>query len=219
MSATADDLRRELRDLLDRRGRGDVREKDFQRRQADLSVLLARAVVSERLPVDEPVLAEHHLVHSHFKLTESLLAEPEQATVSLFATERRVLRMRGAVRPGRAVTCDAADGTLVDELAYARIRGLAPCGQWRWGEALVGTAVVLLAVLFGDLLAVTGRLLVLLGAAGALHALLLPTRWIEIVTRDQPPDPPFAIHGIRRKSAKVLLGVLRRAIASGLDKR
>ena len=209
MTTTADDLRRELGELLARRARADIPERDFQRRLTASSVALCRSVVSERLAADEPILAEHHLVHSHFKLTQSVLQEPEQATVSFFATPRRLIRVRGSQRPRRAVTCDEADGTVVDEVSYARVRALARRRQWRWGEVGVGLAAVLLALAARHALAVTGPMLALLGLAGALHGLLLPTRWIEIVTQDAPCEPPFEIHGLRRRSARRMLAVVR----------
>jgi hypothetical protein len=212
MPAAADELRRELRELLDRRGRGDVREKDFERRLAEASVALIRAMVGERLAADEGIVAEHHLVHSHFRLTQSLLQEPEQATVSFFATDRRLIRVRGTLLPGRPVTCDDADATVVDELGYAGILHIARRKQRRWGEVAAGLGAALLAFLLGDALAITGPLLACLGLAGALHGLLFPTRWIEILPRDAPPVPPFQLHGVRRGSARRVLAVVAGAI-------
>jgi hypothetical protein len=214
MPAAADELRRELRELCERRGRGEIPDRDFTRQVADGSVALCRAVVLEQLAPAEHVLAEHHLVHSHFQLTQSLLREPEQAMVSLFATERRLLRVRGSLWPGRPVTCDAADGTVVDALEYARIREIVGRSQRRWGESAAGSLAVLLAVLLGDRLAITGPMLIGLGCAGALHGLLLPTRWIEIVAAGTAP-PPFAIHGVRRRSARQLLAVVRDGVGRG----
>ena len=214
MPAAADELRSELRELVERRGRGDVGEKDFERRLAEASVALCRAVVSERLAPDEGIVAEHHLVYSHFKLTRSLLREPEQATVSFFATNRRLIRVRGSLLPGRPVSCDDADATVVDELGYAGIGQIARRKQQRWGEVAAGLGAALLAFLLGDALAITGPLLAGLGFAGALHGLLFPTRWIEIVARDAPPATPFEIHGVRRRSARNVLAVVRGAIGA-----
>lgn len=215
MSPTADDLRRKLRDLLERRTRGDLREQDFQRRCADASIALFRAVVGERLAPAESILAEHHIVHSHFKLTESLMREPVQATVSFFATQRRLVRVRGTMLPGRPVSCDEADATAVDDLAYARIGQIVRRAQRRWGEFCAGLAAMLLAFLARDALAITGPMLALLGGVGTLHGLLLPTRWIALVTRDASPAPPFEIHGVHRRSARELLAVVRAAVAAG----
>jgi hypothetical protein len=164
---------------------------------------------AERLAPGEQVIAEHHLVHSHFKVTQSILKEPEQSTVSFFATERRLIRVRGAIRPGRALTCDEADGTVMDDMPYAQMHALARRCQRRWSEAGVGLGAAALALALGDTLAVTGPLLVALGLAGAAHALLMPTKWMEVLTGEAGPEPPFAIHGLRRKSARALLAAVR----------
>jgi len=209
MAGAADHLRQDLDALAERRARGDLREKDFQRQLMDASVALCRAVVAERLGHGETVIAEHHLVHSHFQVTQSILQEPEQSTVSFFATELRLIRLRGAIRAGQAPTCDEADGTVVDELPYARVRGLARRGQRRWGEAAVGLGAAALALVLGDILSVTGPLLVASGLIGAAHGLLMPTRWIEVLTVGAGPEPAFAIHGLRRKSARALVAAVR----------
>jgi hypothetical protein len=213
MTADADDLRRDLRAVLERRTRGDLREKDFQRQVAELSIALTRAVVGQRLAREEQLVAEHHLVHSHLHLAQSILQEPEQLTVSFFATDRRLIRVRGATRPGRAVTCDGGDGTVVDDLPYAAIREVAQRSERRWGEVAVGLGAALLGLVAGDRLAVTGPLLAVLGLAGAAHGLLLPTRWVEVVATDSGLDPPFAIYGLRRKSARRLLDTVRGGMA------
>ena len=213
MSVEADELRQEIRDLFERRARGDVRDKDFQRRLAQASVALSRMVASARLLPDERILAEHHLEHSHFKLNQSLLDEPEQATASFFASDRRLIRVRGTVLPNRPVSYDEADHAVVDELAYEHMQRAVIRKQVRWGEAATGCVVMLVALLLGRVLAVTGPLLVLLGFAGMLHGLLFPTCWIEIVARDTEHVPPFQIHGIRRRGARNILTIVRGAIA------
>jgi hypothetical protein len=213
MAASPDELRTELRELEARRARGDVRQRDYDRRRTDGSVALSRAVVGARLATDEPILAEHHLVHSHFKLTQSMLQEPEQATVSFFATDRRLLRMRSRLATGRAVSCDEVDDTMIDELPYAALAAIERRHERRWGEVAVGGTAAVLAFLLGGLLAVTGPFLVVVGLAGMTHGLLLPTRWV-VLTADPAPDPPFIVHGVRRKSARALLAVLRRALAA-----
>ncbi len=214
MPVEADELRQEIRDLFERRARGDVRDKDFRRRLAEKSIALSRLVASARLQPYEKILAEHHLEHSHFKLNQSVLDEPEQATASFFASERRLIRVRGTVLPGRPISCDEADQTVVDELAYEHMQQAVIRRQIRWGEISVGCMITLMALLMGHTLAVTGPLLVVLGLAGILHGLLLPTRWIEILARDVEPVPPFQIHGVRRKGARRILALVRAAITA-----
>jgi hypothetical protein len=214
MPADTDDLRQELRDLFERRARGDVRDKDFRRLVAEKSVALSRVVASASLLPGEAILAEHHLEHSHFKLNQSLLDEPEQAIASFFASKHRLIRVRSTMDPGRPVSCDDADQTIVDEMAYRNMRQAVVRKEIRWGELAVGCMIVLMALLMGRTLAVTGPLLVVLGLAGMLHGLLLPTRWIEIVPRGAEVDPPFLIHGIRRKGARKILAIIRGAITT-----
>ncbi len=209
MGAPADELRRQLRALAEARARGDVPERQFQRRQTELGVLLYRAVVSERLAGDEAIVAEHHLVHSHFKATQSLLRDPEQVMVSFFATARRVFRVRELWLPGRPLVCDLDEGATVDEVAYGRIRGVARRRQRRWGEVGVGLGAAALALLFGKALAVTGPALVVVGLAGAAHGFLLPTRWVELELDGELPAEPFAIHGVRRKAGRALVAAVR----------
>jgi len=204
-------VRAELRDLTERRRRGDLTDKRFHRKLLDLSVELARAEARVALPDDEPILAEHHIVHSHFKLTESLLKEPVQATVSMFATARRLLRVRGSLAPEAGMLSHTPGNTVVDQLDYGRVRDIDGKVEWRWGEVGTGLVIVLSALLLRGLLAVTGPVLMLLGIAGVLHGLLLPTRWIEVVSTEDV-EPRFAIHGAWRKSARQLLAVLRHGV-------
>jgi hypothetical protein len=209
--------REQICELGRKRTRGDVTEKVFRRRLLELSVELARGEANATMEHDEQIVAEHHVVHSHFKLTQSLLQEPEQATVSFFATDRRLVRVRGTLAPGGAESGEEATRTFVDGVAYARMKKVERKVAWRWGEVGTGLAIVLLALLFRGTLAVTGPVLVLLGTAGVLHGLLLPTRWIEIAVQDEAVDPPFAIHGVWRKSARRVLSVVRKGLQPPQD--
>ena len=213
LGQNVESVRAELRDLGERRRRGDVTEKSFRRDLLNLSVELARAEARAALSDDEPILAEHHIAHSHFQLTQSLLKEPEQATVSLFATARRLLRVRGSLAVAAGMLSQASAKTVVDHLDYARVKDIESKVERRWGEVGTGFVIVLLALLSRGLLAVTGPVLVLLGIAGMLHGLLLPTRWIEVASNEQV-EPRFIIHGVRRKSARQLLAVLRGRLKS-----
>ena len=214
MSEAADAQRVIVRELYAQRSRGDLTEKRFQTRLTDASAALARAVAEEKLEPDESLVAESHVVHSHIKLAESVLAEPEQLTVSLFVSDRRLVRVRASVLPARTLSCDAADGTVVNELWLADIERLVQCRQLRWGEAITGCVITLLAWRMGSLLQVTGPVLMLLGFAGVLHGLLLPTRSVRLISAGPAVEPPFELYGLRRKNTRALIAVLRRAIAA-----
>jgi hypothetical protein len=189
-----------------------VTERVFRRRLIELSVELARTEARGAMEGDEQIVAEHHVVHSHFKLTESLLQEPAQATVSFFATDRRLVRVRGTLPQGRADLGEEATRTLLDAVPYGRVNKVERKVAWRWGEVGTGLAIVLLALLFRATLAITGPVLVLLGVAGVLHGLLLPTRWIEITAQGEAAEPPFAIHGVWRRSARRVLAPVRKEL-------
>jgi hypothetical protein len=214
MSIEAEELRRELRELFERRARGDLRERDYQRQLVETSVALSRIVASSKLTKGERILAEHHLVHSHFKLTQSLLKEPEQATASFFASDRRMVRVCSTLLPGRPPSYDEADHTIVEDLAYEHVERIQRRRQVRWGEVATGFVVTLVALASGESLTVTGPLLVLLGIAGALHGLLVPTRSVEIVPRTSFEGPPFEIHGVHRRGARRILAIVEEAIDS-----
>jgi hypothetical protein len=59
----------------------------------------------------------------------------------------------------------------------------------------------------------TSAALFLVGVAGTLHGLLLPTRWAEVQERTPAFSPPFQIWTLRKKSARALLRFLRERIS------
>jgi hypothetical protein len=203
-----DRLRAELLDVHVRHGRGDLPTRTFERRAAEGGLALARAVVASHLEEDERVLAEHHVAHAHLRIAESVLREPEQEVVSLFATGRRLLRLGSWLLPRQPMTCDGGDRTELLELRYGEIARILTRRQVRWSEAAAGLVIVVAARLLWDWLEITGPILAGLGLLGILHALLLPTRWIELQPKD-PSREPFRVWGARRATARRLLAVVR----------
>jgi hypothetical protein len=210
MSEAADKLRQDICELFAKRARGDLTEKRFQKRLTEASVALCRCVAADRFEADEPVLAECHVVHAHIKLAQSILQEPEQEAVSLFVSSRRLVRVRSIIVPHRPITCDEADGTVIDQMALQEVGRMVLHRQFRWGEAATGLVAILLAWGLGDLLQVTGPFLMLLGGAGILHALLLPTRFVELVPRGPAHEPPFLLHALRKRDVRAVLAVIRK---------
>lgn len=202
-------LREELRTLQVKRARGDVTEKVFQKTLAERTVALYRAAVSARLAPGETILAEHHAVHGHMKLTQSVLKEPDQGAVSLFATDRRIVRLTSTLAAGESPTCDHRDATTIDDAEYRDVRSVRMRRQVRVGEVAAGAVICAIALLAGPLLAVTGTMLLILGAAGALHGVLLPTRWWEIELSGRPPEAWMRIFAVRKRSARELVRVVR----------
>ncbi len=202
-------LRHSLAKLHVDRTVGDVTEKVFQREVAEKTVDLYRAVIKGKLGEGEDILAEHHSISAHFRMTQSLLKEPEQHTVSFFLTDRRLLRLRSTVFPGQPPTADRRDETVVDGMALDNISGLRVKRQFRLGEAGVGAVMCCIGVFFYEFLELTAPVLIGLGGLGMLHTLLRPTRWVEVTTACGPPDDPFIIYAVRKKSARKFIRLLR----------
>jgi hypothetical protein len=205
-------LRAELRRLGERHARGEVGRREFDRQLAEGGVALGRALVAGRLEAGERIEAEHHVVLGHPRLASSALAEPEQEAISLFLSERRLLRLRCRLVPGRPPTGDNRDGTVLDEVPLAAISSLVTRRRVRFGEVTAGVVITAVALAFKSWLLVTGTLLAVLGAAGALHGLLLRTRWVEIRTAiPTGAEEVVCLHAVGRKSGRALLARLRAA--------
>ncbi|MEW6368073.1 MAG: hypothetical protein AB1714_25885 [Acidobacteriota bacterium] len=206
-------LRASIGDLYARRDRGEVHGRRFERELAEKTVELYRSVIKDRLQKDEAILGEHHVIHSHLRLSQSILRDPDQIAVSLFGTDRRLLRIRSVIAPGRPVTCDQRDQTVVDVIPYSIMRGLHVRREIRTGEMTAGVVICVVALLFRSWLWITGTLLIALGVLGIIHGLLLPTRWIEIELAGDRDAEPVRVHGLRRGSARRLVRLLREKVA------
>jgi hypothetical protein len=213
----AEALREEIRRLVKGRQLGDVPERGFERALAAKTLDLYRAVIRSRLAKDESVRLEHHVVHSHLRLSQSVLREPEQRAVSLFLTPRRLLRLRSRILAGRPVSCDEDDGTAIDELALESFAHVRVHREVRWGEAAAGVVIGAVGWLGRAWLAATGPLLVVLGVAGIAHALLLPTRWAEVETHGEPAAEPWCVHALGRKSGRTLVRALRAHLVAAVQ--
>ncbi len=205
-----DALRSEIQDLHRRHERGDIPSRPFEQAVAERSLDLYRVVVRARLEEGESVLAEHHVVHSHLRLSQSILKEADQQAVSLFGTDRRLFRIQSVLSPGRPVTCDSCDETVLDEVSYSSITGIRGQREIRIGEIVAGVTIGMFAWAFRSWLDVTGVFLLGLGVLGILHALLFPTRWMEVKRLGATHSEPIKIHAVRKKSARILLRLLRR---------
>jgi hypothetical protein len=168
-------------------------------------------VVNERLGPGEVIRAEHHFVHAHLAMHQSLLQEPEQEAVSLYGTDRRLFHLRLRLVFGRPVSCNESDGTIIDEVPYDHVAALRRRSHRRLSEVIAGGVIAAFALLFHSWLMITGTLLAALGVLAILHGLLFATRWIEIELRTptSPDTPPLTIHALRRKSGRKLLRFLR----------
>ncbi len=201
-------LRAELAELHEKGLTGEIPRRKLESTVAEKTVALYRAAVLSRLDGGERVVAEHHAALGHMHLTESVLREPDQEAISLFATDRRLIRVRALLSSEKPVSLSEQDGTVIDELPLEAIEGLVVRRQVRWGEAATGIAITAFALLFRPWLLVTGTLLAALGALGVLHALVVPTRWIEIRAPARLAPEPWRILAVRKKSARALRSAL-----------
>jgi hypothetical protein len=210
MKTDVEELRKKLVGLYAKRDRGDLTERVFQQEAAELTVVLYRAVIMHRTAEDESIECEHHTISTHFQLIKSILREPAQQATSLFLTNRKLYRLQSTIMPDQPPTADSHDNTSVDEISFDRIQFLKNKLQVRFGEILVGAGFCGVALLFYDGLEITGPVLVGLGVLGVLHALILPTRWIEVGIADvSAVTDPIFIYAVRKKSAKQLVRRLR----------
>jgi len=210
MSTTATDpdrLREELRQTALAYGRGDLHERNYLRKNAELGVDLCRAVISARLEPGEKIVHEHHVVRSHLKLNQSVLREKTQENISLFLTDRRLFSLTSLLEPDTAATCDGRDQTRIVSILRGEVSGLRVRREFRWGELIAGAVVTAVALAFHQWLLVTGIFLLGLGVLGMLHALALPTRWLEVTGGT---EDPIIIHALRKKSGRKLVKRLKR---------
>ena len=210
-----EELRNDLVALWQKRARGDLSERTFQKESERRVLDLCRALVRKRIGGDESILVEHHVVRAHTKLAGSVLRESEQEFVSLIATERRLFRLRSILTPDQPILFRNGDKDAVEELPYASAAGVAVLTQRRTGQIVAGLTIAAFAVLGRSWLQITSTALLLLGIAGALHGLLLPTRWAEVLQRVPTASPSFQIWALRKKSARALVRFLRKRIPQG----
>lgn len=205
-------IRNDIIALWEKRARGDLSERVFQKESERRVLELSRAIVGRRIGENENVLAEHHVVRAHTKLAGSVLRESEQEFISLLATEHRLFRLRTILFPDQPILFRDRGKDAVEELPYASATGVIVRTQRRRGQILAGLAISGFAVLGHSWLQVTGTALFLLGIAGALHGLLLPTRWAEVLQQAPVASPLFQIWTLRKKSARTLVRLLRQQI-------
>jgi len=210
MKTDLKELRKNVAQLYPKRDRGDLKETAFQKEVAEQTVALYRAVIGERMAEGETLECEHHTIWTHFRLMQSILREPAQQAISLFLTNRRLLRLKSTIMPKQPPTADNRDQTSVDSVRIDQIVDVKKRLQIRIGEVLLGAGFFGIALVFHNWLAITGPVLAGLGILGVLHAFVLPTRWVEVKTANaDPATDPILIYALRKKSAKELVRRLR----------
>ncbi len=198
-----------IRGLYPKRAIGDLTEKKFQHELTDRTLDLYRALIRMKMKKDEHIVCEHHVLRSHFKLTHSVLREPEQENISLFATDSSLFLLKSILMPGKPPSADKDDKFSMKQVPLQSIGSVRVRRQIRIGEMGMGAAIAGFAVVFYSHLSITGPFMVGLGILGILHGLLLPTRWVEVETLE-PASEPILIHALRKKSARGMIKFLRK---------
>jgi hypothetical protein len=205
-------LRKDITALWEKQRRGDVSERTFRRESEQRVLDLCRALVRPRIGEGDSIRFEHHAVRAHTKIAGSVLRESEQEFISLLATEHRIFRLRAVLTPDQPLLFLDGDKDAVEEVTYESASAVTVRTQRRNGQIVAGLVIAGFAVLAHPWLQVTGTALFLLGIAGALHGLLVPTRWAELLQPHPTVSPPFQIWALRKKSARLLLKFLRQKI-------
>jgi hypothetical protein len=212
---TVDRLRREISSLWEKRARGDVSERVFQKESERVVLELCSALVRVQAGENENILLEHHVVRAHTKIAGSVLRESEQEFISLLATDRRLFRLRAVLHPDQPLLFKTEERDELEEMDLESVSKVVVRRQRRTGEIVAGLSIAAFSVLFRSSLEITGIALFLLGMAGALHGLLLPTRWAEVRTDPEGERIAFEIWALRKKSGRALVRFLRRRIPRG----
>ncbi|MBI4861815.1 MAG: hypothetical protein HY815_16385 [Candidatus Riflebacteria bacterium] len=202
-----DSLRKEILDLHLARARGDIPESVFSRQADEKALALFRTVARRRMRESEEIELEHHVVLARTRLDGPVLQESPQELTSLFATSCRLVEVRTCVAPDRPVTCDERDSLAVSDLPYEMIRGIHRRRAIRGGELTVALVILAVGLLCRFQIGMTATAFVVTGIAGALHSLLMPTRWVEIHGRDRVV---IKVHATKKGSARTILDLLSR---------
>jgi len=212
-------LRKEIADVYTRRASGDLPERTFPK-VADAKILeLFRAVAGQRMNPGETIEQEHHVIVARTRLDQMVLKDSAQELASLFATPRRVVEVRTVTSKDVPVTCDARDQFSLVDLTYQQISAVTRRRRIRGGQLAAGVVISAVGLLGGFQLGFTGPVLVLLGAVGILHALLFPTRWIEISgVQSGGEAAAIRVQCLRKRSAKAMLILVKNRCSARLAK-
>jgi hypothetical protein len=208
-------LRQEIRKLVEDYARGNIPQRTFQKSNEKLTVDLSRLLVQKRLAKGESILAEHHVILAHNKFAGSILRENEQEVIALFVTDRRLFRVRGFQIPNQPLTFENAVFDPIEEIPFNRIRHVTVRRKVRMGQAMVGIAILTVALVFRPWLQITGIALVLLGAFSILHSLLVPTRWAEVLVDKSGVSEPFRVYALRKRTARNLTRMISAKTGTG----
>lgn len=181
-----DDVRRvdeepALSALAARFALGDLNPKRYARLRQQALAALGRRKIAPLLAPGETFLAEHHWVEGHTRLPDAAFAETGQTAGSLYATDRRLFCWRFHDCPSPSASPPPDIEETLEFRWYAEIAGVERCRSFRWGEAVTGLIIAMLAGFLSTRLGVTGPLLLAVGVFGVVHAMMVPTRYVTVV--------------------------------------
>jgi hypothetical protein len=204
-------LRREIAELYSRRAQADLSQGSFQKAADAKIVDLFRAIARRQMAEGEDVELEHHVILARTRLDQMVLRDSAQELASVFATQRRLVEVRTVADEDVPPTCDDRDHLAVVELPFRQMFGFSKRRQFRAGQGTVGLVISAIGLIGGLKLGFTGPALVLLGVVGTLHALLFPTRWVEVSgVSAGGKRAAIRIQCIRRQTAKAIISLVRR---------
>ena len=203
-----------LADLAARFALGDLNPKRYARLRQHALAALGRSKVSRSLMPGETIVAEHHWVEGQTELPESPFAETGQTAGSLYATDRRLFRWRfhDCASPSAPSPPDVEE--TLECRWYAEITGVESRASFRWGEAVTGLTISVVAGLLSARLGVTGPLLLAIGVFGIVHAMMVPTRYVMVVI--DGADVGWPVWAARTRSGRAVLGEVATRLASSV---
>jgi hypothetical protein len=160
---------------------GDLSPKRYARLRQQALAAVGRRKIVPLLTPGETILAEHHWVEGHARLPDAPFAETGQAAGSLYATDRRLFRWRFHDCPSPSTSPPPDFEETLEFRWYAEIAGVERRRSFRWGEAVTGLAIALIAGVLSARLGVTGPLLLAVGVFGVVHAMMVPTRYVTVL--------------------------------------
>ena len=192
---------------------GDLTPKRYAKERQDSLARLGRAMIVPSFERGESILAEHHWVEGHPRIPDSVLRETAQIASSLYATDRRLFRWRFQDRgvPTASFLEGVEEG--LEDRRYSDVAAVHVRRARRWGEALTGAVIAGVGVLLAAHLRMTAYVLAAVGLFGVLHGILLPTRWVEITSREEG-EAPWPVLAASAKSARALLAEVERRTRS-----
>jgi hypothetical protein len=199
---------------LDRRfGLGDLTPKKYARAKQDLLAQLGRSTIGPFLEPGESITAEHHWTEGQRMLPDSPFRETAQSAASLYATQRRIFRWRFPIHCTPRAASPEDPEEVLEFRWYGEVARIERVRSVRWGEAAAGGVIALAAALMLQHLAITGYVLMGIGAFGVAHALLVPTRWADLVAAG-PGGDPWPICASATRSGCAILRELEGRISS-----